>query len=98
MPGVSETAPCQVRLFDRGKFEFACAESGHIGVGTFKLSKEVLMLRIERLWAKGRPRHALMPAFMARIEGPGNQLTLSPVDGNQSIQWRRALVSSSPTQ
>lgn len=60
-----------------------------MGVGRYSFSGDILDMEFERVAEEGRVFNERVPSFRAKVNGPGNEMELWPVDGGERVIWER---------
>lgn len=51
--------------------------------------EDVLELKFEKVAEDSRVVERGVPTFRAKVSGPGNEMKLGPVEGGESVVWKR---------
>jgi len=89
LPGIESGEECRIRLATGATFEYACPASKKVGAGRYTFSGDVLELKFERVAEDGRVFKEQVPSFRAKVSGPGNDVELMPLDGDEKVMWKR---------
>lgn len=83
---------CRIRLQKSGDFDFWCKRRNLAGTGRYSFSNEELRLEWRVVTEEKRSVETPNLPFLAKVEGPGNEIELRPVEGGPPLAWKRAAL------